>query len=347
MIDMELPWHVDTLTRVLAQRDRLPHALLLLGEAGIGKSRYAQALAAALLCESPAADGRACGRCDACGWVRAGTHPDLRVLTLPVDEDGKVGREIRIEQLRALAEFLNVGGHRGGRRVVLVDPADAMNTVTSNALLKTLEEPGEGLVFVLVSGRPDAIAPTVRSRCQAGVLGAPSPDAALAWVRERTGSGPDEARTWLAMAGGAPLHATRFAEPGQAAAHRAVLEAIAALPETSPEAAADALQRVEARLWMPLMQRWLTDVGRCLVGAGPRYFPAHGPRLEALARRADATGVARAGRALAGQSRLVEHPLNPRLFCEASIQCYLDAFRTPSPGAADRTTRDGTALRGA
>jgi len=213
---------------------------------------------------------------------------------------------------------------------VLIDPADAMNMVTANAMLKTLEEPGDGLLFVLVSSRPDAIAATIRSRCQVRVLEGPALDAASAWVQGQTGCTPQDAGKWLAIAGGAPLHATRFAEPGQAAAHRTALEAIAALPETGPEVAADALQRADARLWLPLLQRWLIDVGRCRVGAEPRYFASHARRLVELAGRADEAGIAKAGRALAAQYRHVEHPLNPRLFCEASIECYLGAFVAPA-----------------
>jgi DNA polymerase-3 subunit delta' len=309
----------------------MPHALLLLGTPGIGKTRYLHALAAALLCESPAADRRACGRCDACGWVGAGTHPDLRVLTYPVDEDGKVGKEIKVDQVRALSEFLVVSGHRGGRRVVLIDPADAMNAITANTLLKTLEEPGDGLVFVLASSRPDAIPATIRSRCQVRVLEGPGMEVASAWVQGETGCTPHDAGSWLAMAGGAPLHATQFAEPGRAAAHRATLEAIASLPETPAEVAADVLQRVDARQWLPVMQRWLMDIGRCGTGAEPRYFPALDARLAELAKRTDPAALAEAGRGLAAQYRFVEHPLNPRLFCEASIECYLGAFGAPAP----------------
>ena len=331
MIEQEFPWHTEPLRRELADIARLPHALLLLGTPGIGKTRYLHALAAALLCESPAADGRACGRCDACGWVGAGTHPDLRTLTLPVDDDGKVGKEIKVDQVRALSEFLVVSGHRGGRRVVLIHPADAMNAITANTLLKTLEEPSDGLVFVLASSRPDALPATIRSRCQVRVLEGPVMEVASAWVQGETGCSPQDAGSWLAMAGGAPLHATQFAEPGRAAAHRAMLEAIAALPETPSELAADALHRVDARQWLPVMQRWLMDIGRCRAGAEPRYFPALGSRLAELALRTDPAGLAEAGRGLAAQYRHVEHPLNPRLFCEASIECYLGAFGAPAP----------------
>lgn len=326
MSEQVFPWHSASLLQTLAEGERLPHALLLHGGAGIGKSAYAQALAAALLCEARMPAAAACGRCAACGWIAAGNHPDLRVLARSADADGKVSREIRIDQFRALSDFLIVGGHRGGRRVVIVDPADAMNAVTANALLKTLEEPGDGIVFLLVTARPGDLPATIRSRCQARRLASPEPAAAVAWLRAQSGGTETDAAGWLAMAGGAPLHALRFAEPGQAAAHRAMLEAIAALPETSAETAADLLHRVDARLWLPVLQQWLTDVGRCRIGAMPRYFPAHRRRLGELAARSDPAAIAEAGRALAGQFRNVEHPLNPRLFCEASVACYLGAF---------------------
>jgi DNA polymerase-3 subunit delta' len=323
----EYPWHTEALGREIAGLETLPHALLLLGTPGIGKSRYAQALAAALLCESPAPDGRACGRCDACGWLAADSHPDFRLLTLVTDDDGKPAREIRIEQLRALSEFFVVGAHRGGRRVVVIDPADAMNAVTANALLKTLEEPGEGLVFVLASARPDAIAPTIRSRCQVRVLEGPGMETASAWVQGETGCSAQEAGTWLAMAGGSPLHAAGFAEPAQAAAHRSMLETLSSLPDTSATAAADALQPWHARQWLPLLQRWLMDLARCQAGAAPRYFPTLAGRLTELAARADPAAVAEAGRGLAAQYRHVEHPLNPRLLCEEVLDRYLAIFR--------------------
>lgn len=326
MIFKALPWHQSTLLEQLRDAKRLPHALLLRGASGIGKTDYAQALAASLLCETPLDSGLACGGCPSCGWVAADTHPDLRQLTRLVDDDGKQANEIKIDQVRALAEFLGVGSHRGGRRLVLIDPADAMNHVTANALLKTLEEPGNGLFFILVANRPDALAATIRSRCQSRLLDSPSPAVAADWVSARTGCATAEAQSWLAMAGGSPLQAIRFAEPAQASAHRTMLEAIARLPDTSSVATADALQPFEGRQWLPLMQRWLLDLARCRMGGSPRYFPAQTARLNELASRTDPQWLADAGRDLAGQYRSVGHPLNPRLFCEESLAAYLGAF---------------------
>ena len=326
MIFQSLPWHHSALLEQLHDAQRLPHALLLRGASGIGKTRYAQALAAALLCETPLDTGLACGRCLACGWVAADTHPDLRQLTRLVDDDGKQANEIKIDQVRALSEFLGVGSHRGGRRLVLIDPAEAMNHVTANALLKTLEEPGSGLFFILVANRPDALPATIRSRCQLRLLDSPGADLAADWVRAETGCSAVEAQAWLAMAGGSPLQAIRFAEPSQTSAHRTMLEAIARLPDTSSVATADALQPFEGRQWLPLMQRWLLDLARCRMGGAPRYFPAHTARLRELAARTDPQRLADAGRDLAGQYRSVGHPLNPRLFCEESLAAYLGIF---------------------
>jgi DNA polymerase-3 subunit delta' len=313
---------------VVDASDQLPHALLLSGPPGVGKSRFAHALVSQLLCEAPQA-ARPCGTCAACGWVAAGTHPDLRVLSLALTDEGKPSSEIRIDQVRALADFLVVGSHRGGRRIVVIDPADAMNTVTANALLKTLEEPGDGLLFLLVTGRADALLPTIRSRCQTVSLPGPGLEAACAWIQGAAGCTPEEARTWLAMAGGAPLHALRLAEPASASAHRSMLEAIAGLPDTALMDVADSLQGFDARQWLPLLQRWAIDLSRCRHGAPPRYFPPWKARLNELSRRTDDTRLADAARGLAGQFRHLGHPLNPRLFCEESLG-LLAAALTPT-----------------
>src|SRR5476651_1859012 len=168
----------DQLTSKL---DRLPHALLFHGAPGVGKLALAERFAQLLLCEKRGQGTSPCGACEGCRWFLAGNHPDARFLepeTLArqtaVAEEGdeekprsskQPSSEIKIEQVRALAGFVNVGSHRGGRRVAIVHPAEDMNTNAANALLKSLEEPPPGAMFLLVSHRPARLLPTIRSRC--------------------------------------------------------------------------------------------------------------------------------------------------------------------------------------
>ncbi len=146
---------------------------LLQGRAGIGKLVFAEALAASLLCESPQTDGLACGQCLSCGWLEQGNHPDFRLITpedkIETDESGaeksKKRNHILVDQIRGIADMVGLSSHRQGMRVVLLHPAEALNLESANALLKMLEEPPAGMVFVLVSHQPQRLLPTIRSRC--------------------------------------------------------------------------------------------------------------------------------------------------------------------------------------
>lgn len=328
---MIYPWLDDLWRMVLAQRERTHHALLLHGPAGIGKSGFAAGLARAWLCESPGIDGAACGGCASCGWIELGHHPDLRVLS-PLDEEAKdapegttraaratASTDIRIDQVRALERFVGVGGHRGGCKVVCIDPADALNVAAANALLKTLEEPGSGTRFLLVTHRPDALPATIRSRCLAIALSLPKPDAAVGWLVRETGVERAQAAGWLAAAGGAPLRAREFADPATASTHRMLVETLASLPETSVVRAADALTGIEPPLWIGTLQTWIADLLRCSAGAEPRFFPKRAARLHALSRTTSLRALDRLASEIATLVRAVDHPLNPRLMIEDAL----------------------------
>src|SRR5688572_23563558 len=144
-------------------RGTLPPSLLMAGPAGVGKRRTAVAMAEALNCLQPhPADGLeldACGECTACRRIGRGVHPDVIVI-----EPGESGT-IKIEQVRDVIDKAGFRPFEGRRRVVIVDEADALVVPAQNALLKTLEEPPSASVFVLVSSIPDALLPTVVSRC--------------------------------------------------------------------------------------------------------------------------------------------------------------------------------------
>lgn len=203
----EYSWH-DEAWRSLWERklvDRLPHALLLSGAAGLGKLDFARRLAGALLCQSPGPNGQPCGQCQGCHLYAAGSHPDVTEWH-PL-EDAKT---IKIEQIRSLGEELSLTPQYGGHKVALLHPADAMTLAASNSLLKTLEEPVAGVVIVLLSARPNAMPATIRSRCQQMQLHTPSREVGLSWL---SGNWPaEQAGLALDIARDAPLQAAALLE---------------------------------------------------------------------------------------------------------------------------------------
>jgi len=143
-----------TLKRLLID-DRLSHAVLLTGPAGSGKQSWGKALAAALLCADPV-QGEACGKCVSCRQLASGNHPEYYLIE-------PEGRNIKIEQIRSLRTGLHL---LGGRKVCLIKHAEAMTAEASSSLLKILEEPPEGLYFILLAEQPRQLFETILSRCQ-------------------------------------------------------------------------------------------------------------------------------------------------------------------------------------
>ena len=194
-----------------AANGTLPHALLLCGPQGLGKRALTEAFVRARLCESTR-DGNACGSCKACKLLAAGTHPDRMLVTLEVNEKtGKLRKEILIDQIRDLSARLAMASQLGGWQVAVIDPADAMNAAAQNALLKTLEEPSDASLIVLVADQPWRLGATIRSRCQRLDFAVPSHDEALTWLSAR---GVESAEAVLAAAGGNPGQAWLLAEQG-------------------------------------------------------------------------------------------------------------------------------------
>src|SRR5712664_4154318 len=250
-------WNQPVLDSLRGRLARLPHALLIHGMRGVGKLALAEHIAQLLLCESADEAAKPCGACPGCRWFLGGNHPDFRrlepeSLAQPSDQQtdeeqaSSTGRrakpsiEIKIDQVRELADFLNVGSHRGKLRVALMHPAEHMNPHAANALLKALEEPPSGVVFLLVSHRPAGLLPTIRSRCIALPVPVPPREAALQWLAEQ---GVKDAGRWLAYAGGAPLQALDYA--ADAAAWERLLESPQWVEDRENlERLAEALQKI-------------------------------------------------------------------------------------------------------
>jgi len=224
------PWQIG-LWQGLIQRlheERLPHALLLTGPSGMGKRAFAERFAQAILCDSPNEDGSACGHCRGCNLIAAGSHPDY--LKVEPEEEGKA---IGIDAVRELTRFQALKSQYGRQRVIQLQPADALNPNSANALLKTLEEPAGETIILLTTDRPMALLPTIRSRCQQVPFRPVStPEAAvLDWLNTNLQQREHGADVLLQMAGGAPLRALSLENDGELALRETLLDEFQALEQ--------------------------------------------------------------------------------------------------------------------
>lgn len=357
-----LPWQATFWQHWCSQRGA-HHAWLLRGPAGIGKGRLARAMVAAWLCEQPGPDGSACGTCGSCGWLAAGNHPDFRLVQPAAvaqeeslaaaeaggegpDDEGAAGRgskattgkaasqQITIDQVRSLDQFFNLTTHRAGARVLLIEPAEAMNAAAANALLKTLEEPPPGTRFLLVSHEPRRLPATVRSRCLPAAFGVPPEADALVWLEQAltdagmTGRGAGQsgaARALLRQAAGRPLAALAMADPERAQARQQFLAQLQSAT-LNPHALAEKASRETVAAWTEWLQAWVHDLVRVQAGGQPRFHDNEASVLATLAQRANP------GRLLDLELRLREarwesrQPVNARLFCDALLLDYRALF---------------------
>lgn len=311
---------------------RLPHALLLTGAPGLGKRQFAEQLANLLLCEridATNATPTSCGECPGCRWLSADSHPDIRYVSPESDDsddddsDGTSATEkspekavsptakakakkrtrasIKVGAIRELEDFVFVGSHRQGRRVILITDADAMNNIATNALLKILEEPPATVYFILITSNKDRLLPTLRSRCRQLAFARPSLAVATLTLREL--GVPKGSEALLSLAGGAPLQVQRWHQAQKIDGLKALLKTFQQ-PGNNPLALAarwDDLLKKDDQLKMEFLveavQRWVVD--------------------QALASNTRLNSATFTGwRGLLQSRRAANHPLNQLLFLE-------------------------------
>lgn len=250
---MSIPWLHNEMAVIRSAwaADRLSHAWLLHEAPGAGGEWLATWIAQLVLCAHP--ERAPCQACPACHRVPAGQHPDLLRIR-PIDES----RQIRIEQVRELAQELALTSHQGGFKVGILSPADALNHFAANALLKTLEEPPPRTLLILVAVQPSRLPATILSRCQRIRVRAPTRMEAVGWLEQTRGRGDWNAV--LDVLGEAPLSA---AESDPSAVAQIGADVQRSLDESlhgslDPVATAERWSRSELPLRLRCFENWLT-----------------------------------------------------------------------------------------
>ena len=310
-------WVVSHLKTAM-QTGRLSHAYLFLGPAGVGKATTARALAAALNCAQPGADGDACGTCPSCRRMQAGSHPDFLMIS---PEEGKTQIGIdRIRELRRLTEYPPLGG---GWRVVLIKPAEALTVqsdAAANALLKTLEEPPDRHLLVLTARGEAELLPTIVSRCHKLAF-APLPSALIIQELEKRRALPRSRAALVAALSGGSLGRALALDPEELVRQRD--QVLADLAHLRRGATGEVLtwaqrltkNRADLNNFLLLAQLWYRDLLLSHFQA-PTGLLAHQDLLPALeqARTDDAPATWFANFAALGTAqRHLQANLNPEL----------------------------------
>lgn len=249
------PWQLSQWQKIQSQlkADKLPHALLLSGKEGLGKLAFAQTLAHSLLCQQPLDNGAACGVCAACQLLAVDTHPDLLVL-----QAEEVGKALKVDEVRELSSRLQLTSQFGGYKVALIVDAHDMNINAANSLLKTLEEPSQQAVLILVSSRAEKLPITVRSRCQRIIFNEPDEALALDWLARQ---GVEDSSQLLRLAHGAPLLAQQLKNSELYEQHQQLIKSLLALAANQPLLAqAELLHKLPLVYLLNWLYDWVQDL---------------------------------------------------------------------------------------
>ena len=331
MSSARYPWQEQVWKRLLADKNKLHHALLLRGRHGIGKLDFAITLAKSLLCEHPNQQGQACGQCSSCGWFDQDNHPDFRLLTpeqeSSKDEEGakpsKKKTQILIEQIRELSDFLALSSHKSdGLRIVLINPAEGLNQASGNALLKMLEEPPPNVMFIMVAHQPQKILPTIMSRCQKVDMPVPSRQESLDWMAKH---GIAQAEEMLDYAGGSPLQVLND-EEGAALYSSSMIKQLAMGGQLDIFQAAGACLELGMENAITALQKWCYDLILCRMTHQARYHVAQSLTLKKLAQGLKLASLIDFIKMLADAKKSANHPLNNELQLERLLHHYTQIF---------------------
>jgi DNA polymerase-3 subunit delta' len=327
------PWQAQVWQHLNQDSQRMPHALLLHGRTGIGKYDFARVFSQALLCANRGQHGQACGVCSSCNWFNDNSHPDFRLLSpeQEVEADDEVvstkktkkKTQISVAQIRDLSGFLSLSSHRSnGLRIVLIHPAEALNLASANALLKMLEEPATGVIFILVAHQLHRLLPTIISRCQKISMPIPDELQALAWLNEQ---GIANAKQQLAYLEGSPIKV--FNEQLQFTLLTEMWRMLALGHKLEPNIAAPTFIASSVELGVIALQKWIYDLAATKLGKQARYHLQHSSALQALAEKVNLSRLFDLQKKTDELRKLALHPLNHDLQMESLLLEYVRIYQ--------------------
>jgi DNA polymerase-3 subunit delta' len=322
-------WQKKPWQHIMQQRANLPHALLLRGRAGAGKHAFAVNLSQTLLCRELGES--ACGVCPSCVWFAEGNHPDFRLIS-PEDADEsedapkkKTSKksQISVAQIRQLIDYLSLSHHQAnGHRVVLISPAETLNSASANALLKMLEEPPANTLFLLVTNQPQRLLATILSRCQAIDMPLPNKTDALNWLQTQ---GVKEPEYILDYAGGSPLLALQMSEEGEINA--SLIKSLALGVKLDPFACAPLFLSVGMERAIEALQKWAFDLLAYRFSQTLHYHAQQGGALQALCKSVNLRALLKFQDNLLEAKKTANHPLSNEVQLENILQQYTQLFK--------------------
>ena len=323
-------------------------AILLHGALGLGTWEALYDAARATLCEAPVGAVspvlrvrkdhglKACGHCVACRLMAAGTHPDLMVLVpeamlaelgmsaqesidvAVASEKRTPSKEIGIDAIRGLVDWAHATSHRGGSKVAVIYPLDAMALPAANAMLKILEEPPRGLYFYMGSHRTDRVLPTIRSRCRLMTMPRPGRAEAIELLHTREFANAEQIADWCrnAVHDSEPQRGMEWASKllVAAASGPSHLTASEAGPVPAVPAAVAALQKISV------------DLMRVRLGLDPLYMPTEKPVLDRLAMKVEPGPLHVFWQRLTKLSSTANFPLHAALASESLVLEFKQLF---------------------
>jgi DNA polymerase III subunit delta' len=322
------PWHNNVWSRIMNQKARLPHAMLLHGRSGTGKLEFSKLFSKSLLCENPV-EKEACGVCAKCSWFDEGSHPDFKLIS-PEDaetsDDTSKKRvtkktQISVDQIRQLIQLLSLSNHdTTGLRVVLIHPAEALNTASANALLKVLEEPPQNTIFILVAHQIRRLLPTIVSRCQAIAMPLPEKVLAIQWLESQQ---IEDAEMLLDYYGGAPLAVLNADEMGL---NPQIFKQLSMGSQLDTFLCASLLIQYGMEHAITMLQKWTYDILLCKYSIQQYYHAQHTSTLQALTKSVNLTKLLDFQGQLVQMKLTANHPLNQELQLENLLVHYKVAF---------------------